>query len=55
MGNQPEFGTAVIESLSGEQVRLIAVPKFRDTGELIVVDMESLGVEVVKFDVFEKS
>ncbi|KAF2237654.1 hypothetical protein EV356DRAFT_510632 [Viridothelium virens] len=55
VGNQPKFDTAVIEGPDGQRVRLIAVPKFRDTGELILLDMENLGVEVVKFDLFQKT
>jgi DNA polymerase delta subunit 2 len=34
-------------------VRLISIPKFRETGELILVDTETLEVEVVKFGAFE--
>ncbi|KAL9096129.1 MAG: hypothetical protein Q9165_001652 [Trypethelium subeluteriae] len=54
VGNQPKFDTAVIEGHDSQRVRLIAVPNFRDTGELILLDMENLGVEVVKFDLFQK-
>ncbi|KAJ5747915.1 uncharacterized protein N7511_009611 [Penicillium nucicola] len=35
------------------RVRLLAVPKFNETGELILVDTETLEVEVVKFGVFK--
>lgn len=34
------------------RVRLISIPKFNETGELILVDTESLEVEVIKFQVF---
>jgi DNA polymerase delta subunit 2 len=34
------------------RVRLVAIPKFHETGELILVDTETLEVEVVKFEVF---
>lgn len=34
------------------RVRLLAIPKFHETGELILVDTDTLEVEVVKFDVF---
>ncbi|KAI9701383.1 MAG: hypothetical protein M1820_006474 [Bogoriella megaspora] len=54
VGNQPKFGTAVVEGPGGQAVRLIAVSKFRETGELVLLDMESLGVELVKFDVYDK-
>ncbi|KAI9750570.1 MAG: hypothetical protein M4579_006420 [Chaenotheca gracillima] len=57
VGNQPKFDTALIEGPAGQTVRLIAVPKFKETGECILVDLEELGkgggVEILKFDVFE--
>ncbi|KKK24977.1 hypothetical protein AOCH_003589 [Aspergillus ochraceoroseus] len=40
------------EDIPLQTVRLISIPKFRETGELILVDMESLEVEVVKFGTF---
>lgn len=52
MGNQPRFESSLIEGPTGQSVRLIAVPKFRDTGELLLLDAETLEVEVVKFEVF---
>ncbi|KMK54541.1 DNA polymerase delta subunit 2 [Aspergillus fumigatus Z5] len=33
----------------GARVRLLSIPKFKDTGELILVDSETLEVELVKF------
>ena len=53
VGNQPNFETTVIEGPVGQMVRLVAVPKFRDAGEVVVLDMETLVPEVVKFEVFE--
>ncbi|KAJ5543222.1 DNA polymerase alpha/epsilon subunit B [Penicillium sp. DV-2018c] len=35
------------------RVRLLALPKFSETGELILVDTETLEVEVVRFEVFK--
>lgn len=35
------------------RVRLLSIPKFSETGELVLVDTETLEVEVVKFDVFK--
>lgn len=35
------------------RVRLLALPKFSETGELILVDTETLEVEVVRFGVFK--
>ncbi|KAJ5108975.1 DNA polymerase alpha/epsilon subunit B [Penicillium angulare] len=34
------------------RVRLLAIPRFKETGELILVDSETLEVEVVRFGVF---
>lgn len=34
------------------RVRLISIPKFHETGELVLVDSETLEVEVVKFQLF---
>ena len=62
-GNQPRLQTTVIEgdifppSDRSEEhvarVRLLALPQFYETGELVLVDAETLEVEVVKFGVFE--
>jgi DNA polymerase delta subunit 2 len=54
VGNQPRFSTAVIEGPAGQQVRLIAVPRFKATGSLVIIDSETLEVECVKFRVHEK-
>lgn len=35
------------------RVRLLSLPRFKETGELILVDSETLEVEVVKFGVFK--
>lgn len=52
-GNQPKFETSTIEGPAGQVVRLVAVPSFRESGQVVVVDLESLEAEVVKFEVFE--
>lgn len=33
-------------------VRLLSLPRFSETGELVLVDAETLEVEVVRFDIF---
>ena len=53
VGNQPKFETTVIEGPVGQRVRIVALPKFRETGEVVVMDMETLETEIVKFEVFE--
>jgi len=55
VGSQPNFDTAVIEGPAGQSVRLIAVPKFKETGELVLLDVDTLEVEIVKFDVFNET
>ena len=52
VGSQPDFETTVIEGPAGQRVRLIAVPKFKETGEVVLLDTVTLEVEIVKFDVF---
>jgi len=49
VGNQPKFSTTVIEGPEGQQVRLIAVPPFKETGTLVLLDGETLEVETVNF------
>ncbi|KAK5123887.1 hypothetical protein LTR85_002083 [Meristemomyces frigidus] len=52
VGNQPKFETTVIEGPVGQQVRIVAVPRFKETGEVVVMDMETLVPEVVRFEIF---
>ena len=47
--------TEMTDSAGGDsipRVRLLSIPRFKDTGELILVDTETLEVEVVRFGVF---
>ncbi|KAI1375209.1 DNA polymerase alpha/epsilon subunit B-domain-containing protein [Hypoxylon crocopeplum] len=48
VGCQPEFGTKVIPGPDGQAVRLIAVPSFSATQEIVLVDTETLDVTKVK-------
>lgn len=48
VGCQPEFATKVIHGPDGQSVRLIAVPSFSETKELVLVDVETLEVTKVK-------
>ena len=54
VGNQPAFDTTVIEGPAGQTVRLIAVPAFKETGQLLLLDSDSLEVEIVQFILHEK-
>ncbi|KAI1332031.1 DNA polymerase alpha/epsilon subunit B-domain-containing protein [Xylariaceae sp. FL0255] len=47
IGNQPAFGTRVIHGEDGQAVRLVAVPSFVATGEIVIVDSETLEVSKV--------
>ncbi len=48
VGNQPEFGTGVISGPDGQVVRLVAVPSFSTSRELVLVDADNLDVTKVK-------
>ena len=52
VGNQPAFETAIIDGPAGQSVRLVSVPKFKETGEMILIDMNTLEVESVSFVIF---
>lgn len=46
-GCQDKFGKRVIEGPAGQKVLLISVPRFRESGLLVLVDVESWEVELV--------
>ncbi|KAK3377772.1 DNA polymerase alpha/epsilon subunit B-domain-containing protein [Podospora didyma] len=48
VGSQPEFGTRVIEGPDKQMVRLVLVPSFSGTREIVLLDMETLDVTKVK-------
>ena len=48
VGCQPEFGTKIIEGPHGQMVRLILVPSFAATREILLIDTETLDVSKVK-------
>ncbi|POS79431.1 DNA polymerase subunit delta-2 [Diaporthe helianthi] len=48
VGCQPEFDTKVITGPEGQQVRLVAVPSFSESKELVLLDTETLEVSRVK-------
>ena len=55
VGSQPAFETAIIDGPAGQSVRLIAVPKFKETGEVVLLDMDTLEVETVSFEIFNET
>ncbi|KAI1152267.1 DNA polymerase alpha/epsilon subunit B-domain-containing protein [Nemania diffusa] len=48
VGCQPEFATKVIRGEDGQAVRLVAVPSFSATREIVLVDAETLDVSKIK-------
>jgi DNA polymerase delta subunit 2 len=52
VGNQPRFDSTVIEGpAAGQTVRLVTIPRFYESGQLVLIDAETLEVELVQFDV----
>ncbi|KAL2215546.1 putative DNA polymerase delta subunit 2 [Thermoascus aurantiacus ATCC 26904] len=51
-GTDTEMTDAAAEDSLGPRVRLLLIPKFHETGELVLMDAETLEVEVVKFGAF---
>ncbi|KAF8248078.1 hypothetical protein K440DRAFT_626676 [Wilcoxina mikolae CBS 423.85] len=51
VGNQPRYETKLVEGNDGQKVRVILVPRFDTTGEIVVLDLESLEPELVNFRV----
>ncbi|KZM21614.1 DNA polymerase delta small subunit Cdc1 [Ascochyta rabiei] len=52
-GCQDQFGKKVIEGPDGQQVLLISVPRFRETGQLVLLDLETSEVELVEIGVVQ--
>lgn len=48
VGCQPTFGTSIITGPEGQAVRLIAVPSFSESHEIVMLDTETLEVSRVK-------
>ncbi|KAF2794960.1 hypothetical protein K505DRAFT_303031 [Melanomma pulvis-pyrius CBS 109.77] len=46
-GNQAKFGSRIIQGPADQQVLLIAVPKFSLTKTIVLVDLETMTVELV--------
>lgn len=49
IGNQPRFETRVVEGEGGVRCRIVMVPRFDVTGEIVLLDVETKEVEVVRF------
>jgi DNA polymerase delta subunit 2 len=50
-GCQDRFATRVVQGPEGQRVRLVSVPRFSRTGQIVLVDMESCEVEIVEIGV----
>ncbi|KAK6199282.1 DNA polymerase delta small subunit [Scheffersomyces amazonensis] len=46
VGNQAEYGSEILE-FDGGQIRIISVPKFEDSGQVVIVDLDTLSTEVI--------
>lgn len=51
VGCQPEFATSTIGGPDGQSVRLIAIPSFAKTKEMVLLDTETLEVSVLKISI----
>ncbi|OAG00315.1 DNA polymerase-like protein subunit delta-2 [Paraphaeosphaeria sporulosa] len=47
-GNREKFQAKFVKGPAGQQVLIVGVPKFSKTGQIVLVDMETLEVETVK-------
>ena len=52
IGNQPAFGTTLVSGPSDQSVRLIAVPSFKDTGQVVLVSTDTLEVQLLQVSLF---
>ncbi|KAK9833520.1 hypothetical protein WJX81_000749 [Elliptochloris bilobata] len=49
-GNQPEFATRMVTGREGQRVRLVCVPRFCDSGTLVLVNLATMAVHPITFD-----
>ena len=45
--------TDAADGSDAPRVRVLAIPKFKETGQLVLVDTETLEAEVIRFEVFK--
>ncbi|OAD68147.1 hypothetical protein PHYBLDRAFT_23961, partial [Phycomyces blakesleeanus NRRL 1555(-)] len=48
IGNQPEFETSDIQGHDGQKVRVILVPSFQKTGQIVLVNLDTLEASTLK-------
>lgn len=51
VGNQPAFESELMKGLNGEVTRVVLVPKFSETGQVVFVNTASLAVQTMRFNV----
>jgi DNA polymerase delta subunit 2 len=52
IGNQPRFETKMVtDSASASRCRVVLVPSFSQTGQIVLVNIQTLEVKTVKFDI----
>ncbi|CAI5759720.1 unnamed protein product [Candida verbasci] len=49
VGNQEKYESEMLE-YQNNKIRLISLPKFSETGEFVILDLETLNTEVIKID-----
>ena len=54
VGNQPRFDTTIIEGPAGQQVRIVSIPKFHERGQIVLLDTETLEVELVQISIHDE-
>ena len=54
VGNQPAFGTTIVPGPSDQSVRLIAIPSFKETGQVVLVSTDTLEVELLQVNLFSE-
>jgi DNA polymerase delta subunit 2 len=52
-GSQPKFAKKIIQGPADQEVLLLSIPKFKETGQIVVLDMETLGVELVEIGIVQ--
>lgn len=55
VGNQPKYDTTTIEGPDGQTVRLVAIPKFYETGQFVLLDSDTLETELVEIELLEET
>ena len=50
VGNQQQFDSKLLEH-DGVNVRLISIPKFKESGQFVLLDLDTLETEVVTIEI----